>query len=205
MLLRRFAWGLMALLAFAVAGYAIAISLVDDFRMPLVRQLFEVRPWSAWAHFLGGGVAIAVGALQTHTGLRNRWPALHRWMGRVYVVAVVAGGLAALVMAPHASTGAVAAFGFGALAVCWLGTTALAVVAIRQRRIADHRDWMLRSYALTLAAVTLRLYLPASQIAGMSFLVAYPAIAWLCWVPNLLVAEWMLRTRHARTMLPRAA
>jgi hypothetical protein len=79
------------------------------------------------------------------------------------------------------------------------------VIAIRQGRIADHRDWMLRSYALTLAAVTLRLYLPASQIAGISFLIAYPAIAWLCWVPNLLVAEWMTRTRHARTMLPRTA
>ncbi|MBD9478007.1 DUF2306 domain-containing protein [Pseudoxanthomonas sp. PXM02] len=205
MLLRRFAWCLMALLAFAVAGYAIAISLVDDLRMPLVRQLFELRPWSAWGHFLGGAVAIAVGALQTHTGLRNRWPGLHRWMGRVYVVAVAAGGLAALAMAPHASTGAVAAFGFGALAVCWLGSTALAVIAIRQGRVADHRDWMLRSYALTLAAVTLRLYLPASQIAGISFLIAYPAIAWLCWVPNLLVAEWMTRTRHARTMLPGTA
>ncbi|MBD9469382.1 DUF2306 domain-containing protein [Pseudoxanthomonas sp. PXM01] len=205
MLVRRFAWGLMALLAFAVAGYAIAISLVDDLRTPLVRQLFALRPGSAWGHFLGGAVAIAVGALQTHTTLRNRWPALHRWTGRVYVVAVAAGGLAALAMAPQASTGAVAAFGFGALAVCWLGTTALAVIAIRQRRIADHRDWMLRSYALTLAAVTLRLYLPASQIAGISFLIAYPAIAWLCWVPNLLAAEWMLRTRHARTMLPRTA
>lgn len=205
MYLRRFAWGLMALLAFAVAGYAIAISLVDGLRTPLVRELFAQRPWAAWAHFLGGGVAIATGALQANTAWRNRHLVLHRWVGRVYVVAVAAAGLAALAMAPHASTGAVAASGFGLLAACWLLTTTLAVTAIRQRRIADHRDWMLRSYALTLAAVTLRLYLPASQIAGISFLIAYPAIAWLCWVPNLLVAEWMVRTRHARTMLPAVA
>jgi hypothetical protein len=52
---------------------------------------------------------------------------------------------------------------------------------------------MIRSFALTFAAVTLRLYLPASQIAGMPFPAAYSAIAWLCWVPNLLVAEWFIR------------
>src|SRR5260370_20371385 len=57
---------------------------------------------------------------------------------------------------------------------------------------------MIRSYALTLAAVTLRIYLPASQIAGIPFPDAYQTISWLCWVPNLVVAEWwILRSRLA--------
>jgi hypothetical protein len=61
---------------------------------------------------------------------------------------------------------------------------------------------MIRSYALTLAAVTLRLYLPSSQLAGLPFTVAYPAISWLCWVPNLLIAEWFVRARQSFAPLP---
>jgi hypothetical protein len=52
---------------------------------------------------------------------------------------------------------------------------------------------MVRNFALTFAAVTLRLWLPASVASGMPFEVAYPVVAWLCWVPNLLAAELFLR------------
>lgn len=197
----RLGWTAMTVLAVAVAAYAFAISFVPEWRPPLVRDLFGQRPLAAWSHFLGGGLALAVGAFQLNTRLRNRWLGLHRWLGRVYVAAVGVGGLAALVLAPHALTGAVAATGFALLGVCWLATTALAVRAIRGRRLAAHRDWMVRSYALTLAAVTLRIYLGLSQLAGFPFTVAYPAIAWLCWVPNLLLAEWFVRSSPARAML----
>lgn len=54
---------------------------------------------------------------------------------------------------------------------------------------------MIRSYALTLAAVTLRLQLPASAMLDIPFETAYPAIAFLCWVPNLILAEiWIALT-----------
>jgi hypothetical protein len=53
---------------------------------------------------------------------------------------------------------------------------------------------MIRSYALTFAAVTLRIWLPLFQNGfGMEFISAYVIIAWLCWVPNLLWAEWYVR------------
>lgn len=198
-------WYLMAVLASLVAVYAFAVSFEPAWRPPLVRELFAQRPLPAWGHFLGGAVALVTGAAQLNTRLRNRWLGLHRWLGRTYAVAVAIGGLAALAMAPHAVTGTLAASGFAVLALCWLGTTALAVHAIRRRRMAEHRDWMVRSYALTLAAVTLRIYLPLSQVAGISFMLAYPVIAWLCWVPNALVAEWFLRTRRARELLAASA
>ena len=51
---------------------------------------------------------------------------------------------------------------------------------------------MVRSYALTLAAVTLRFYLPASLANGLPFEAVYAVIAWACWVPNLIVAEWLV-------------
>jgi hypothetical protein len=51
---------------------------------------------------------------------------------------------------------------------------------------------MIRSYALCLAAVTLRIYIPVGLAAGIDYSTSYPAIAWLCWVPNLLAAEWIV-------------
>jgi uncharacterized membrane protein YozB (DUF420 family) len=81
----------------------------------------------------------------------------------------------------------------------WLAFTVLAFLSIRRRDQAAHRRWMLRSFALTLAAVTLRIYLPLSAAMGWSFDAAYPMIAWLCWVPNLVLAELYLR-RGPRTV-----
>jgi hypothetical protein len=105
-------------------------------------------------------------------------------------------------LAQHAFGGLTARAGFGLLAVCWTGSTLNAYRHIRQGNLSAHRSWMIRSYALTLAAVTLRVYLPSSQLAGIPMPVAYPAIAWLCWVPNLLIAEWFVRSRHSFAMLP---
>ena len=81
------------------------------------------------------------------------------------------------------------------LALCWVGTTWVAYLQIRRGNVDVHRAWMVRSYALTLAAVTLRIEIPLFLLSGISFEEAYPVIAWLCWVPNLLVAEWLIIAR----------
>lgn len=200
---RSFAWWGMALLAAAVAGYAITMLwLAPELRPPFVRALLEARPLATAGHLAGGAFALAAGALQLHSGLRNRFMRVHRWLGRVYLLAVAVGGLAALALAPHAFGGLVSHLGFGALAVFWLATTFNGYRLVRQGNYHGHRAWMIRSYALTLAAVTLRVYLPLSQVSGLPMEVAYPAIAWLCWVPNLLLAEWFIRSRHAFAALP---
>ena len=58
--------------------------------------------------------------------------------------------------------------------------------------IAAHRRWMTRSYALTFATVTLRLWLPRLA-AIFPFETAYQTVSWLAWVPNLLIVEWAIR------------
>lgn len=68
----------------------------------------------------------------------------------------------------------------------------------RQKRFAAHRVWMMRSAALTFADVTLRLWLPLQLVAGIPFETACAIVAWLCWVPNLIVAHYLLkRTIHS--------
>jgi hypothetical protein len=105
-------------------------------------------------------------------------------------IGVLIGGLSALYMAQFAYGGWVAQAGFTMLAIFWLGSGYMAYQAARQHVIAEHRKWMVRNFSLTLAAVTLRIYVPLSDAAGIPYAIAYPLIAWLSWVPNLLYAEW---------------
>jgi hypothetical protein len=70
--------------------------------------------------------------------------------------------------------------------------------AALKRDFKSHPDWMLRSFALAFAAVTLRLYLPIAAMLGLDMDAAYRAIAWLCWVPNILLVEVWLRARRPR-------
>lgn len=198
--MRKFGNILLYVLAFGVAGYA----LVAYGLMPLgalvhpdMQATFLAHRAGILTHVFASATALTLGPLQFSASLRRAKPWLHRWTGRIYLaVGVLAGGLSGLYMAQHAFGGTVARLGFALLAACWLYTGACAYMAIRQGSVNVHRKWMVRNFALTFAAVTLRLYLPASQAAGIPFEEAYPFIAWLCWVPNLLAAEWLFNGRQ---------
>lgn len=194
--MKRSTWLLLVVMASAVALYAALVLLLPGFGPHFIVVRRAVLPLAVISHLAGGGLALAVGAWQLNAHLRTRHINVHRLMGRLYVIAVLVGGLGALRLAPHAQTGAVAEVGFGALAVTWLVTTLRGYLAIRGGDEAVHRRWMTRSYALTFAAVTLRIYLPASALLGIPFATAYPVIAWLCWVPNLAVAELYIGRRR---------
>jgi uncharacterized membrane protein len=198
-------WLAMTLTAIAVAGYAGTLLLAPELRPPFAAALLAQRPIAGFVHLAGGAIALVAGALQLSSRLRARFIDAHRWSGRLYLLAVMTGGVAALALAQHSSGGIAAQLGFGLLAVLWMGSAIAAYRHVRQGNIGQHRRWMLRSYALTFAAVTLRLYLPASQIAGFPMAIAYPVIAWLCWVPNLLAAEWYVRSQLLPGIPPTAS
>ena len=158
-----------------------------------------------YVHIVGGAVALVLGPLQFWRALRSKVPRVHRWTGRVYLVAVTVGGVAGLVIAPFSQAGWVGFFGFGSLAALWLVTGARAYRAIRRRDVPSHQGWMIRNYALTYAAVTLRIWLPLMILAPLltgapfdfdaAFANAYAAVPFLAWLPNLIVAEWLIRRR----------
>ena len=199
---RKFGWAVMAFLAVGVGAYAFAMLAAPTYGAPFLAGRIAAMPLAVYGHIAGGAVAMILGAFQVNAMLRQRSLARHRWLGRVYVTAVLIGAPSGLVLATVSEGGWVTHVGFGLLAVLWFGATAMAYVQIRARNILVHRQWMIRSYALTLAAVTLRLYLPASLISGLSFEAAYPAISWLCWVPNLIVAEWIIRSIGRKASVP---
>jgi hypothetical protein len=158
--------------------------------------------WLRFAsHFVFGPLALAVGPFQFLTGLRLRRPRLHRALGYVYCGSILIAGVGSLMLAPSSFGGLTTHLGFGTLGFLWLVATAIALWHARSRRFAEHQRWMLRSFALTFGAVTLRLWIPIFMIQGYSFEATYQAVAWISWVPNLVLVEWWMLRRPSRAFV----
>lgn len=158
---------------------------------PIAANAFA-SPWLV-LHVAGAALALLVSPLQLFPRLRGRVPGLHRWLGRLYVLGCTLGGIAGVPLAYGTTAGPIATVGFGALALAWLVTTTLGWLSATRGQLTGHRSWMVRSFSLTYAAVTLRLYLALLPVLPVAFMDGYRAVAFLCWVPNLFIAEVFLR------------
>ena len=203
---KKFGWGFLLLLAvFPVLLSSSYLTLnPEDFSFAAQKAVYMAHHAVLMVHIIASMLAILIGPFQFLPRLR-KGPLLkvHRWLGRVYLLSVLFGGLSGLYMAQFGYGGLITELGFAALAILWLYSGYMAYTSIRNKDIEGHRQWMIRNYALTLAGALLRLWLPVFVgAAGVDFLIAYRAIAWFCWVPNLLVAEWIIR--RSRPNLPRS-
>lgn len=170
-------------------------------------SLLGDRLWliAFYTHILCSGYALLSGWLQFSTVLRRKRPGLHRFLGRAYVIAALAGSFSGLYLAFFATGGPAASLGFGLLACSWCYTTLRAFGLARDRQWEAHRGMARYSFALCFAAVTLRLWLQLALLLGLDFTAAYRWIAWLCWLPNLfLVYLWQKKVaaRHRRSHEP---
>lgn len=157
-------------------------------------------------HIFAGSVMLSAAVLQLWPWLRAHHPRVHRWSGRVYVASAVPTGVAALVVAQFPSAGVAQQVANTLLSVLLLTFTLLGYRAVRQRRFADHREWMVRSTALAFSIVTNRfwstfliaVYVPGAltdpsiEFGSPEIEGAAIASAWMSFVANLLFAEWWL-------------
>jgi len=160
-------------------------------------------------HAFSAGIALILGPFQFLGRVRQRRLSLHRWMGRIYLICVLLAGLSAFLIAPGMISGLDGEIGLISLAIVWLWTGWMAYKNIRAGRVQIHREWMIRNYALTFAAVTLRLWLGvliATQLPFLGtkyagdfdalFVEVYRVVMWLSWVPNLIIAEMIVQRRR---------
>jgi uncharacterized membrane protein len=185
----------LALLAPAtlIGGYALRYVSGDPALLPYELRVNMLHDPPAFiVHTTFGGLALLLGPWQFVAWLRRRWPAIHRWSGRLYIACCLISGLAAYPVALGTVAGPLAAAGFAGLATAWLTATILAFHAIRHGRIAAHRRWMVRSFALTLSAVTLRAALLVPVFWQLEFMPFYRLSSWAGWLGNLLLAELWL-------------
>jgi len=97
-------------------------------------------------------------------------------------------------MGVFANGGLVGKFSFIILGVLWFYTTYRAYQEIRKRNVIKHKHWMWRSYALCFSAVTLRLWkVILVYLFHPNPMDVYQIIAWLGWVPNLILVEYLIK------------
>ena len=183
-----------AVAVYAVVGYAFLTP--GQTVHPTMQAAYAQHPWRILIHVAASLVALAVGPWQFIPALR-RHKALHRGLGFVYFLAVFVGGISGMFTAFIAQGGMISQVGFVTLAELWIVTATLALMAIKRGDYRSHEAWAIRSFALTFAAVTIRLQLGAGFAAGQRFEDFYWMLSWTCWIPNLIVAEWLIRRRPA--------
>ncbi len=184
-------WCVMMFFSVAIVAYATTYFLATPSDKHFARYILPLR-----LHIAGGIGALTVGPWQFSEKLPARALNLHRWPGRFYLLEVGLGSIAGFSMALVSSEGLAAHLGFGILAVLCFFTGLQAYRLVRRGKIGEHREWMIRRFPLTFAAVMLRIEIPFMlAVLHWSFRTAVITVSWLCWAPNLLIAEWMVRQR----------
>lgn len=150
-----------------------------------------------YVHVYTSMFALIGGMFQFSPWLRREIPLWHRLAGKIYIVVIlVLSGPSGFVMSIHANGGWISQLAFVLLSLLWWWFTYQAYAAIRDRNFDRHRRFMIRSYALTLSAISLRLL--KMWMAGIwepNPMDAYRTVAWLGWTINLLIAEGIIRFR----------
>lgn len=167
------------------------------------QMAWHVKPWrlSFYIHVFVSTIVLITGVLQFSNYLLQRYPKIHRSLGKTYAVVVIfISGPSGLVMAFYANGGMAARISFVLLSVLWIGVTVIGWRRALQRLWDAHQQWMLRSYALTLSALTLRFYVYLMGALHMQLhpRTAYVMVSWLSWTVNLLLAEIYIQYQRRR-------
>jgi len=147
-----------------------------------------------FTHVYTSMFALLAGFTQFSSKILQSYPRFHRFSGWLYLLAIIPlSGPSGLIMGYHANGGWSSQLAFCLLAICWIYFSVMALVYAKKKNWTKHRNFMYRSFALTLSAITLRLWrsilVDLFQPAPMD---AYRIVAWIGWVLNLMIAEWII-------------
>lgn len=157
----------------------------------LAKKDFQV---AFYVHILSSWWVMGIGVFQFIPAFVKKYSRLHQTLGKVYVFSVlVLAAPSGLVLALYANGGLPAKVGFSLQCVVWWLCTWVAWKEIMKRHWQQHAEWTMRSYAVTLAAMSLRV-----SSYGMVYffhtkpIETYLTVTWLSWVGNLLIAELLI-------------
>ncbi len=161
------------------------------------QDYIDIDHWriAFFVHVYASIWALLAGFTQFSSHIQSFYPRVHRTFGYVYVTNVLLiTGPASLLMSFYANGGPASKLAFALLAVGWITFTAIALVKAKNGDFVAHRNFMIRSYALTLSALTLRAWKwSITNTVELPPMDVYRAVAWLGWVPNILIAELIIR------------
>ena len=199
--LNRIPWVIVSILSLIIGLYPVIYFLIErNFGLLGNKspELLENLVWNAgfYGHIVLGGLALLSGWSQFSSGIRKRRVKTHRFLGKVYVFSVLISGICGLFISFYATGGVFASAGFFTLAVIWLFTTWMAYRSALNKQFNRHEYFMYFSFAACFAAVTLRIWLPLLMGVFEDFVFSYRIVAWLCWVPNLVVAYFLVKKKN---------
>jgi hypothetical protein len=150
-----------------------------------------------YVHVYSAIFVLLAGFTQFNAKILAKYPKVHKWLGYLYVSFVL------LFAAPSgvfigwfANGGVMAKTSFIILGVLWFWFTLKATLLILERKVIDHKKLMYRSFALATSAITLRLWkVILVYLFHPAPMDVYQIIAWLGWIPNLLIAEWLIKKK----------
>ena len=162
----------------------------------LVNPLWNIQ---FYIHIILGGIALLIGWIQflKPQGVVGKF---HKQVGKIYVISALLSALSGIYIASFATGGLVAALGFLCLGVLWFYFTLQAFLKVREMNFTRHAELMTYSYACCFAAVTLRIWLPLLIYYFDEFNKAYVIVAWLCWIPNLIVAFLLIKLKKKQSI-----
>ena len=195
-------WYLLLYLATLYATRACAHILGDpDHFSPYFHDKYVANLWLVRTHGVCGALDLLLGPWLLSGRVRRSWPGWHRRLGKLYFMALVPAAVSGLTLSAIAYGGPPAQSALVSLSLGWSYSGWRAYRAIRQGDVSEHRVWMFRHYALTLAAVSLRVQTAWRLGLGEDFPAIYAQCAWLSWAPNLLLAECWIRRRTLTTWI----
>ncbi|KAB1153657.1 DUF2306 domain-containing protein [Tenacibaculum aiptasiae] len=149
-----------------------------------------------WPHVLGGVLAMALGPFQFISKLRIRYPKIHRMLGIIFLISILISSVTLIPLITTSSSNLVIDIGLGIGGVVWLLAAVFAYIAIRNKNIEQHKEWMIRCYMVTLAFVVFRLaidLLSYYEVTNEPDIVAISS--WVSWTLPLCTTEFIIQGR----------
>lgn len=159
--------------------------------------------WPLIGHISGGLIALAMGPFQFSKAFRNKFMNAHRIIGRIYLISILVGTIASTVLAWTSSyeVGFSWALSLQVLGLVWLASASMAYVSVMQKRIVQHKEWMIRSYVITFAFVLFRFLneLSIAKTLMPEFTDRGPTLVWLSWTIPVFIAEMVISWKRKKT------
>lgn len=160
------------------------------------QKIIHIKLWryAFYVHVFLSIFSLIAGLTQFLPRIHKHNKKLHRIMGYIYAIDVVClAGPSGLIMAFYANGTIVSKTSFVILSALWIFTTVVAMMKIFRKDFRAHEKWMIRSYALTLSAISLRLMaMVLPVIVQLNAHEEYALLAWLSWTINLAIAECII-------------
>ena len=151
--------------------------------------LFYIHVYTSIFVLTAGFLAI----IRNDFGIKN----FHQTFGKIYIfLLLIFSAPSGIYMGWFANGGIFSKLSFLILGTFWWISTFLALKFIREKNFSEHKKWMWRSFALTLSAITLRLWkLVIVYFFQPNPMDVYQIVAWLGWIPNIILIEYLIRKK----------